>query len=68
MNPSQTGWKPVSIGDSLLIGSAEGGFCELEEFIPSAPISLQGKADSKDEAIAHAEKQGMAQGFPACKM
>ena len=51
------GWKAVEAGDGLLLGSAEGGFCGLEELsMEEAPTTAQGQ--QIDGTIEAHKKQG----------
>ena len=45
------GWKRVDVGDDLLLGSAEGGFMELEELLPPSK-------PSSEVAASRSAKQG----------
>lgn len=52
------GWKSVEVGDGLLLGSAEGGFCGLEVLSPE-DIGGNGQQPEGDETVS-ARKQGAA--------
>ena len=43
------GWKAVNVGDGLLVGSAEGGFCGLEEYTSEQPWSINDLRDLEQQ-------------------
>jgi hypothetical protein len=48
------GWRSVDVGDGLLVGSAEGGFCGLDEFTPTDGMiqDISTAAASSDSPIS----------------
>ena len=56
---SHAGWKSVDTGDGLLLGSAEGGFCGLEEFSLEEKNSGAEEEQPEGSKTMPARKQGV---------
>ena len=59
-----SGWRSVDVGDGLLVGAAEGGFCGLEEFSPSEGM-IQEWTSAAASPESASEVPGKATNHPA---